>query len=613
METGQNTQFIQYKELVGSFEKSTGLIIGNTLDKHYGIFLDVFVNKNFDVGDYNVGDDNNDNGNKTIQGAKLDILGIYHYWIEKNHEQAFDYWTKAFEKSNTDVLYYLGFYHATNEKNYLRANEYFSMSAETGDPRSMFELGLYYSNVIFDIEQGMQYYKMAVEKDHGYAMYVLGVHYHKLEENYEQAVKYYLMAVNAGVVNAMFELGNYYCIDEKNYEQAIKYYSMAIDKGDVTSMYNLAIYFDDIENSYEQAIQYYLLAIENGYDHGLTLFRLSLCYECAEQFEYADKYHQLAIEKGYDPAIFDLGRHYCSIRNFEQAVKYLLMTLDVNEHNSGAMFLLGYCYENIEGDNCEKALDYYSRASQNGHDYSTHIMGFKCANNENYEQAVEYYLKAVDAGVVISMCELGNYYYNVEKDYKQAFKYYIMAFDAVNADPDVDTDNLKIQCSSTPQDFEQARACWLSTITNGYFQLLGIFVELSEINETNIIHLYEDLMVICTCILASDNPIEYLHILNQSPKISFVTWKVLDKLIHESNIVLDENVVEFKKSLEINDVELFKKRWEQAQVSGDMDICPICLTPDMLIVKIDCGHGVCYDCWEPSIKCFYRCENISDT
>lgn len=104
-----------------------------------------------------------------------------------------------------------------------------------------------------------------------------------------------------------------------------------------------------------------------------------------------------------------------------------------------------------------------------------------------------------------------------------------MAITAFKFNRNSNTKNLRIYCTSNSQDFEQARGHWLSMVKKGYFDLLGILIALYEKND---IHLYEDLITIYGCALATDDPVEHLNVISLvgSQKLKFVTWKVLNKL-----------------------------------------------------------------------------------
>lgn len=56
--------------------------------------------------------------------------------------------------------------------------------------------------------------------------------------------------------------------------------------------------------------------------------------------------------------------------------------------------------------------------------------------------------------------------------------------------------------------------------------------------------------------------------------------------------VFSDSLSKFKKSLEIPDVIVFKVALELSQESDTKDTCPICLSPNVPIVKKICGHDM---------------------
>lgn len=91
-------------------------------------------------------------------------------------------------------------------------------------------------------------------------------------------------------------------------------------------------------------------------------------------------------------------------KNYSEAVKWLKTSLDINDENKRALYMLGCCYYNGDGVEVDymRAADLYRRASDLGHAYAQYELG-KCYLNgkgvkQNRDKAIEWFEKAAAGG-----------------------------------------------------------------------------------------------------------------------------------------------------------------------------------------------------------------------
>lgn len=459
-------------------------------------------------------------------------------------------------------------------------------------------LGAYYFWFEHEHEQALDCWMNVLEKSNTDVLYYLGYYYLTQKKDYEQATEYLKKSVDVGDPRAMCVLGIYHEIITHDYEQSIKYHLMAIEQNYTPSMNSLGTYYNNIKHDEEQAVHYYLMAIER--ENVDAIYNLGKYYEKKCDYVQAVKYFMMGTKAGHAKSMYSLGLYYGNIDIDYDKAKYYF-SLAVEKSHREAMFALGLLYY-CEND-YDQALKYYLMAVENNYEPVWNCLGLCYIQVKNYEQAVKYFLMAIGGGSVDAMHRLGLYYLNVEKNYEQAIKYLQMALS--NGSTAVMQNLGKYYLENN--DLEKAKYYWIMAVSNGHFSPLDILAVMFKHHDT---HLYGDLFTVCQGILSNAKSphkmVEYLSVLVVSPRVNFVLWKVLNKLIYTTEF--DKDVHDFLKSLESTDTMFFKEREEMSLVLKQIDTCPICLEPDQSIIKINCDHGVCYQCWEPSMKCFYRCN-----
>jgi len=174
------------------------------------------------------------------------IMGImydYGHGVEKDPQQALQWYIKAADQGNPDVQYHVGakyFHGEGTNQDYAEAAKWWELAAAGGQVDAQFNLGLmYYRGMVKekdDVKAG-QLFRQAAEQGHGDAEYVLGLLYafgQGVEKNYATALQWFRKASEQGVARAQFNMGvfyeNGYGVD-KDLDQARNWYERASAQG----------------------------------------------------------------------------------------------------------------------------------------------------------------------------------------------------------------------------------------------------------------------------------------------------------------------------------------------------------------------------------------------
>lgn len=332
------------------------------------------------------------------------------------------------------------------------------------------------------------------------------------------------------------------------------------------------LYFCYIEKNYEKAKKCWLLSIAKNNIY--SMYCLGNYYQRVEiNYELMKTYYLMAIEKGDIYSMEQLGRYYQKIGIYEMALHYWLMILEdkINyddNYKSSVSMLLGNYYIDVE-KNLSLAEPYFLMASKHISN-ALYCLGYCHHMKKNYEQAKHYYKVAVEQKNVFGMYGLGMFYVSVEHNFEQGMQYFIMALE------------------------------------RKYFKHLDTILQMTIMNE-NKITVYENLYQIMKHVVMDIDSSKHLKIFEQNSVSELVMWKILNKL--EQTVPFSSTVSQFKNSLKSENLNKFKYYLEISIKNNLYDICPLCLEPNTLIIKTGCTHGVCYDCCDPSKKCFFKwCE-----
>lgn len=210
----------------------------------------------------------------------------------------------------------------------------------------------------------------------------------------------------------LYHKGLYYENVEKNISLSIKYYEFASLKGDVISMYKLGLYYQQMGKS--KLIEYYYLN---------------------------------AIGNGHIESMYNLALYYYDIENDELWMKYLLMSVEL--HDERSIYFMGMYYQYIEIDyNLMKK--YYHMLID--------------------EELIDSDSKKISQYQIRSLCNLGIYYLEIEKNTENMLKYCLLASN---------NDNIKSIYYLGKYYFE------LGPNIENYNQMKKYFNKIIEINESN--------------------------------------------------------------------------------------------------------------------------------
>lgn len=213
----------KYKEQIECLEKISGLDYLHVYS-HYSdmkIFVDVFLNQNKML-----------NKSNPDYACRLDILGVYYCWIEKDRKKAKDMWLHSVGLNNPVAHYNLGtFYRLFPSDN---------------------------SNInISTQELVIKHYNHAIEFGIRYSYINLGSFYEKIGDD-EKAIESYTLAVACGLTNGLILLGYLY-LKKNDYQKAEEYFMDGIHKtGDANAiMCMAAIHFS--KKNFQTALNYVLM------------------------------------------------------------------------------------------------------------------------------------------------------------------------------------------------------------------------------------------------------------------------------------------------------------------------------------------------------------------
>lgn len=271
-DTDTNAKFVKQLAMINDM---CGVHVKEYCEKHSDIFCDIFFNKNVRI-DNSIGEDSN-------FCARINILGIYYYWIVNDFDKAFDCWSFECLKEDEHTMDHLGIYYLKVKKDYMSAKKYFEKAIDHGYSGSMYNLGMYYLCIEQNYTLSLKYHMQAMEKGYVESMFVLGLYYYDIEKNYDEMKRYWLMALDCGHIGAIFHLGSYYVFDERNIEIGERYLLMANEKGYIGAMTLLGLYYADIGN-YEDAYKNMVEGLKRG-DYTQLNSLVKVVSKCSEGYE----------------------------------------------------------------------------------------------------------------------------------------------------------------------------------------------------------------------------------------------------------------------------------------------------------------------------------------
>ena len=307
--------------------------------------------------------------------AENHLLGNPHFGLERNVDQALNYYQVAGQQNNLRALENLAVFYLNGigvPQNTTKAFEYFEKAKEMGSAHALNGLGYMYLNglgVPVDKQKAFEYIKQAADLGDPESNSNLGVFYlngETVEKNYQEAIKHFLSAAEAGHFAAKYNLGLMYLNGigvEKSCRQAMELFRQVWQKGELAHKLSRAYSFYKYQDYQGTYLTYALgatLGFENaqlsaGYmwEQKLPFFKCRLATEeCAGSF-----YLVAAQVFKSDWPFLKLGNILYSRLEFEEAYEYYLQAKTYPE----AVFSMGYMKEKGLGvdQNTTEAYELY--------------------------------------------------------------------------------------------------------------------------------------------------------------------------------------------------------------------------------------------------------------
>lgn len=283
-------------------------------------------------------------------------------------------------------------------------------------------------------------------------------------------------------------------------------------------------------------------------------------YNCyiLKNYEMAVMHWLIACDQTNDDAMKNLGNYYmCIEKDVIQGLQFYELAC-VNG-NVGAMYNLG-CYYRFRTNNINKAIEYFTMGTEK-HCVDSMFNLAQCYYNKgNYGKAESYYKMAYEKNHLCASGYLGRLYDGVKKDFPLAMKYYLMAFE---------NNNYRF-----------------------YDELMSLVMKTNS---------KETLIQIVKKLLIDGEIARFKHITMSDLE----KWKMLYLL--EKDSFSNSSLVFVRSELEKNrDIMRLKNKITRATKFNTLEQCILCLDDNVLCVEMNCGHSVCFNCWDPSLKCYFK-------
>lgn len=216
--------------------------------------------------------------NHYLELAENYMFGNPDLGIERNVEQAVDYYQVAAEQGNVHAMENLGVLYSQGigiPQNSSKAKELLEAAAEQGSVQALNGLGYMYLNGIGlakNTTKALEYMNKAADLGHMESMTNLGVLYLNgdgVEPDYKLAFDYFDKAAESGHINAVFNLGIMYLYGygtEESCIDALDLFKEVIDKGELADITARAYSFYR-QGDYESAYLMYSLGSTLGFEN----------------------------------------------------------------------------------------------------------------------------------------------------------------------------------------------------------------------------------------------------------------------------------------------------------------------------------------------------------
>ena len=254
-------------------------------------------------------------------------------------------------------------------------------------------------------------------------------------KQFDEAAKYFLKAKNQGREDAWIyaQLGWSYRNAEK-YKEALEAYLKAQQLGDKVAWTNAEIGMCYKElGKYEEALKYYLIIINSGeldndiYKKTWVLLEIGNIYKNTNKFKEAVECFRIVEKIVVGDYQFYLDHAYCLILlgRYTEAIAKVEKALELHE-DIYPISQLAFCYRNLE--EYEKALQYYLKIESLGREDAWINLEIGLCYEEllDFEKSLDHYLKAYEDEIykynTSLLLEIARIY-NILDNYTEAFKF----------------------------------------------------------------------------------------------------------------------------------------------------------------------------------------------
>lgn len=291
--------------------------------------------------------------------------------------------------------------------NLLQANDYLD-KAKRGDISAQKQLGLLLVRSDDTVNEGIKWLKKAAAIDPD-AMYLLGRIYLVKQNDAKQAFSWYDKAAQNNHVDAMIDVGAFYLFGyhvKQNISKAIEWYKKATSLNSPVAYHNLGV----------------------------------LCYQDSDLHSTALNYFATAASLEYADSAYMLGIMYLQGQGIEKDVRialhYLMLSVEYGKHYAcrpiGDLYFQG-AFDNGR-QNYDKAIEWYLRGMEYDVLSCTEVLG-DCyyhgfGVDVDLDLAYDFYKTAANKGSCDAAFSLGSMYFRgevVKKDLKEALKWMTIA------------------------------------------------------------------------------------------------------------------------------------------------------------------------------------------
>ncbi|EFC47957.1 TPR repeat protein [Naegleria gruberi] len=264
--------------------------------------------------------------------------------------------------------------------------------------------------------------------------------YHS-EQNTSLAIQYFEELGNNPLAHnraiAMYVLGKIYStLGEKYHSKAFQLFLKAANLDDQLSYLSVANFYSfgiGIGSDPDEALKWYLKYAENSNDDdGVVAHQIGgIYFEYKKDIPQALKWWNKSAEKDNTEAQYSLGTIYMNGDGVEKDVKKGMALLEDSARlgNSDAQNTVGAIY--LEGEDSieidlNKAKDFLIAAAEAEDTDALYNLGILAENEKRFEEAMQWYKKALDMGNTAAAYPLGRFYFQglvAPKDEKKAIHY----------------------------------------------------------------------------------------------------------------------------------------------------------------------------------------------